>query len=90
MSYCFDIPAARDFSAARRGVAVEIPCVPCMVTEKIIIIGRMASKRSVKDTTIVRMRYMAALKKRTLEFRHKIESIEEEKVQGIRKRPDIF
>lgn len=69
-------------SAVRYGVSVRRACIRCVVTEEDIISSPMASKRSLKDITIVRRRLMANLKKTVLKFRDGNELVEEGEVDS--------
>lgn len=54
VSCCWDIREGRDKSTVRHGVVVKIPCVQCTVTVEDIVSVRMSSKKSLRDTSMVR------------------------------------
>lgn len=56
VSYCRDVFRGRDKSAVRHGIAVERPCARSMVAGEYIISGRIASKRSLKNSPTMKMR----------------------------------
>lgn len=65
VSYCCDIPDSKEISAELRGVAVRSPCDKCMLTGEDVTSGEIGYKRSVKDTKIIRSRYIGILRSNT-------------------------
>lgn len=48
----------KDSSTVRYGVAMKRRCVRCLVTGKDITSGEVAGERSVKDTKMIRSRFL--------------------------------
>lgn len=69
-------------SAVLRCVAVERPRVRCMMTVKATTGGWMAGRRSLKDTTTEKRRYMVAPNGRTSKLRNENEEVEEVEVDS--------
>lgn len=65
LSHCCDIAAASDMSAVRYVVAGKRSYITCMKTREDNISVEMAGKRFVKDTNMIRSRFVEILRNST-------------------------
>lgn len=65
VSYCHNIPEARDMSALRQGVPAKRSFVVYRITRKYVISGKMSSEMKVKDHKMTRSRVLKFSKNRT-------------------------